>query len=152
MGNMGTNIRFDYTAIGDTVNLASRLEGLNKFYGTDIIISKLTLENVDSSEPPFLLRELDLVRVKGKQKPISISELVDFYPGNPQKAALVSSFTEALHLYRERQFHGAREKFVDILRKFPEDKPSAIYLERCSEYSAQPPSVAWDGIYIAKEK
>jgi adenylate cyclase len=150
VGNMGANVRFEYTAIGDTVNLASRLEGLNKLYGTHIIVSKSTLDGINSSQ--FLLRELDLVQVKGKEKHISIFELVGFYPGDQQQAALISLFAEALYLYRDRQFSQAMEKFAGVLKMFPEDKPSSVYVERCSEYIAEPPPDAWDGVHIAKEK
>ncbi len=150
VGNMGTDVRFDYTAIGDEVNLAARLEGLNKFYGTEIIVSQSTFEHIEREG--FVLRELDLVAVKGKATPTPIYELMDFNVPHSPKRRIAEEFKCALEIYRKRNFAEAREAFSSILNSHPGDGPSAIYIKRCEEYIVHPPHDRWEGVYEVPTK
>ncbi len=151
VGNMGSRDVFDYTVMGDHVNLGSRLEGANKFFGTSIMISQYTYEIVKDD---FLTRPLDLIRVKGKKKPIEVFELIadiktkftdDFMK-------LIELYTRGVAAYRNRKWTDAADIFKYCLKLFPDDKPSQIYYERCFAYKANPPADDWDGVTTMTEK
>ena len=142
VGNMGADIRFDYTAIGDTVNLSARLEGLTKFYGTQILVSEATKSQAGEG---FLFREVDLVRVKGKNEPVAVYQLLTAQLEHHRE------FAEALALYRSKEFPKAADLFAGIAGKSG-DKVSELYLSRCHEFNDAPPPEIWDGVYVAQSK
>lgn len=150
IGHIGSSSRSDYTAIGDTVNTASRLEGVNKQFGTNIIISQTTYEQAKSFVE---VRELDAIRVKGRTKPISIYELMAKKGAiSAQEEKKRASFAEGLKLYRKKAFKEAEEIFKSILIDNPDDGPSQTYVSRCQSLAGETLPEDWDGVFTLTTK
>jgi adenylate cyclase len=151
VGNIGSKFRFAYGALGDHVNLGSRLEGLNKVYGTEILLSETTAELAQGS---FRFREMDLVRVKGRNQPVRIYELVDNSEAQlpKEKEQSLSHFAAGLEAYRQQFWEEARGLFKQSLALWPEDTASRTMAERCQIYQETPPPEEWDGVFEMKTK
>jgi adenylate cyclase len=145
VGNMGTPQRMDYTMMGSSVNLAARLEGVNKQYGTWILISDITQESLGQD---FLVRKLDRVRVVGINQPVRLFELIE-ERGRSEKSVeeAVQVFQKGLDQFEAKDWAGARAVFGEVLRLVPEDGPAKRYIKSCQEFEAKPPPPNWDGVF-----
>lgn len=156
VGNMGSVLRYGYTALGDTVNLSARLEGLNKDYGTHILVNETAYAAVTADG--FVFRELDLIRVKGKLQPVVIYELIgrtgepSVYGTPDEVRARLEIFQRAHDLYRKRQWEEAQKTFQTILDRWPDDGPSRTYWKRCQDYLFDEPPSGWDGVFTMTHK
>ncbi|MBI3113296.1 MAG: CHASE2 domain-containing protein, partial [Rhodospirillales bacterium] len=147
VGNTGSASRLNYTATGDTTNLAARLESANKLYGTRLIVSAETARGLDGT---FVLRRIDRLVVKGKAEPIVVFEVVGYRDRvGADRLARIADFEAALELYGKRRFAAAKAVFE---RLAVDDEAAKVYVDRCTHYQSEPPSDDWDGSFVSKTK
>jgi adenylate cyclase len=150
-GSVGASKRMEYTAIGNNVNLAARLEGATKYYGTPVLLAAAT---VDELKSPAVLRRLDLIQAKGISQPSWVYESLGHHTRGtfPKLASVIKAYETGVDCYQRRDWTGGLGHFAEALELAPQDRPSRIFFDRCRYYQTSPPDEAWDGVWIMQEK
>ena len=146
VGNLGSRYRFAYGVLGDQVNLGSRLEGLNKVYGTEILVGENTARLVEGE---FLLREVDMVRVMGRTQAVRVYELLAKLgtPVSLEQEKGLKSYAAGLEAYRQKSWREALALFGQAVALWPGDGPARTMAERCVIHQQTPPPAEWDGVF-----